>query len=109
MKRSLLIVLSVLAANAVGNETTLIDPTQPSGSSLSPLIAASDTPTRWQLSATQITPRKRLAIINGTQVTEGGAIGNARVLHISHAQVRLDAQGEIITLRLLQSEVKKTR
>lgn len=86
---------------------TLIDPTQPSGTAR--LDANSGGAGGWRLSATHITPAKRLAVINGTQVAEGGLIGAARVLRVNHAQVKLDARGEIVTLRLLQAEVKKTR
>ncbi|MBI5463260.1 MAG: hypothetical protein HY941_13830 [Gammaproteobacteria bacterium] len=89
--------------------TTLIDPTQPSGT---PQTDANGGAGGWRLSATRITPAKRLAVINGTQVAEGDLIGAARVLRVSHAQVKLvklDAQGEVVTLRLLQAEVKKTR
>lgn len=108
MKLRLLIIMSLLSCTSGAAETTLIDPTQPSGHS-QPAVLGSAAPASWQLTATHITPYKRLAIINGTQVAEGGRIGNARVLNISHAQVRLDAQGDIITLRLVQSEVRKTR
>jgi len=87
--------------------TTLIDPTQPNGTHHAD--AANSGSAGWHLSATHITPTKRLAVINGTQVAEGDLIGSARVLRVSHAQVKLDAQGEIVTLRLLQAEVKKTR
>lgn len=96
--------LSVLHAAPA---TALTDPTQPSGM---PQPGATDSGMRgWHLSATHITPAKRSAVINGTQVAEGDLIGSARVLRVSHAQVKLDAQGEIVTLRLLQAEVKKTR
>ena len=97
--------LCLLAVLRTAPATTLADPTQPSGT---PQMGASG-PGGWRLSATHITPAKRLAIINGTPVAEGDLIGSARVLRVSHAQVKLEAQGEIVTLRLLQAEVKKTR
>ncbi|MBI5041499.1 MAG: hypothetical protein HZB57_10000 [Gammaproteobacteria bacterium] len=102
-----LLCLCLLSVLGTATATTLIDPTQPSGTPQ--LDANGGGPGGWRLSATHITPAKRLAVINGTQVAEGDLIGSARVLRVSHAQVKLDAQGEIVTLRLLQAEVKKTR
>ena len=101
------LLLSLLLAMHSATAATLSDPTQPSGTpSANTSVAGAGS---WKLSATRITPAKRVAVINGQQVAEGGLIGTARVLRVSHAQVKLDAQGEIVTLRLLQSEVKKTR
>ena len=101
------LLLSLLLAMHSATAATLSDPTQPSGTPSTDTSVAG--PGSWKLSATRITPAQRVAVINGQQVAEGGLIGTARVLRVSHAQVKLDAQGEIVTLRLLQSEVKKTR
>lgn len=109
MKRRLLTILALLTCASVAAETTLIDPTQPNGNSKLQATAGNPAAASWRLTATQISPRTRGAIINGSHVTEGGLIGSARVLRISHGQVKLDTQGETITLRLVQSEVKKTR
>lgn len=102
-----LLCVCLLTMLRAASATALTDPTQPSGTPR--MDATANGPGGWRLSATRITPAKRLAVINGTQVAEGGLIGSARVLRVSHAQVKLDAQGEIVTLRLLQAEVKKTR
>ena len=101
------LLLGLLLAMHSATAATLSDPTQPSGTPITDTTVGG--PGGWKLSATRITPAKRLAIINGQQVAEGDLIGTARVLRVSHAQVKLDAQGETVTLRLLQSEVKKTR
>ena len=98
--------LGLLAVLRAAPAAALADPTQPSGT---PQVGTDSGMGGWHLSATHITPGKRLAVINGTRVAEGDLIGSARVLQVSHAQVKLDAQGEILTLRLLQAEVKKTR
>ena len=107
VRNNALLCLGLLAVLRVGSAAILIDPTQPNGTPHAD--AANSGHGIWHLSATRITPSKRLAVINGTQVAEGGLIGAARVLRVSHAQVKLDVQGEIVTLRLLQAEVKKTR
>ena len=101
------LLMVLLPAMHSATAATLSDPTQPSGAPSADTTVGE--PGGWKLSATRITPMKRLAVINGQQVAEGDLIGTARVLRVSHAQVKLDAQGETVTLRLLQSEVKKTR
>lgn len=85
----------------------LADPTRPSGA----LAVATETGARdsWLLNATRITPTQRSAVINGTKVAEGGDIQGARVLRISHAQVQLQAQGEILTLTLQPNKMKRAR
>ena len=101
------LLLGLLLAMHSATAAALSDPTQPSGTPSADTSVAG--PGSWKLSATRITPAQRLAVINGQRVAEGDLIGTARVLRVSHAQVKLDAQGETVTLRLLQSEVKKTR
>ena len=103
------LLLSLLLAMHNATAATLSDPTQPSGTPQMNAAGADSGMGGWRLNATHITSTKRLAVINGTRVAEGDLIGSARVLRVSHAQVKLDAQGEILTLRLLQAEVKKTR
>jgi hypothetical protein len=82
----------------------LTDPTRPNGNA-----STLDNGDGWQLTATRITPQRRAATINGIEVIEGGLIGSARVLRIRHAQVDLDAQGEILTLHLLPARMKQVR
>ena len=104
-----LLCVGLLTVLRAAPAAALADPTQPSGTPHLNAAGADSGMGGWRLNATHITSTKRLAVINGTRVAEGDLIGSARVLQVSHAQVKLDAQGEILTLRLLQAEVKKTR
>ncbi|WP_297528106.1 general secretion pathway protein GspB [Thiohalobacter sp.] len=80
------------------------DPTAPS----EPLgtAAASGRSGGWTLSATRIRNGDRRAFINGREVREGDAIGNARVRRIRHTEVTLEADGQRFTLRLLPTAIK---
>lgn len=105
MKRVIgLVTCLSLCAPAMASSVALNDPTQPNGSA-----GTSEADGGWQLTATRITPQRRVAVINGVDVVEGARIGSALVLRIRHAQVDLDAQGEIVTLHLLPAEMKRMR
>lgn len=107
MRRYSPILIALCLLNARVGASELADPTRPSGS----VAVATETRASgsWLLNATRITPTHRSAVINGTKVTEGGDIQGARVLRISHAQVQLQAQGEILTLELQPNKMKKAR
>lgn len=107
MKRCYAVLVALLLSCAVAHASELSDPTHPSGtiSAITELGGAGV----WRLNATRITPTQRSAVINGIKVSEGGDIGGARVLHISHALVQLQSQGEILNLQLQPTQVKKSR
>lgn len=107
MSRHHAVLVALCLTSVAVNASGLSDPTRPNGS-----VAASVEPGAigvWRLNATRITPTQRSAVINGIKVAEGGDIGGARVLRISHAQVQLQSQGEILNLQLQPTQVKKSR
>ncbi len=106
MNRRCAVCIALCLCSAMVNASELSDPTRPSGSITAVEPGAVGA---WRLNATRITPTQRTAVINGIKVAEGGEIGGARVLRISHAQVQLQTQGEVLTLPLQTAKVKKAR
>ena len=102
-----LLTLLAIALTATMSHAGLFDPTAPSSAS-GPAAGVFDADD-FQLNATRITPGKRMVIINGVSVGEGGRIGRARIQAITHGQVQLDVEGEPRTLRIAPDEVKKAR
>ncbi len=100
------VLIALCLSGALVNAKELSDPTRPSGSVAT---VESGSVGSWRLNATRITPTQRTAVINGIKVAEGGDIGGARVLRISHAQVQLRSQGKILTLPLQTAKVKQAR
>ncbi|MBU1190973.1 MAG: hypothetical protein KKA36_09440 [Gammaproteobacteria bacterium] len=107
MIRHYAVLVALFLISVTVNASGLSDPTRPSGSISA--SAESGAVGVWRLNATRITPTQRSAVINGIKVAEGGDIGGARVLRISHAQVQLQSQGEILNLQLQPTQVKKSR
>ena len=104
MKRATCLALCLwLCMPPLATSSTLIDPTRPNGSA-----ASLEADEGWQLTATRITAQRRVAVINGIDVVEGGRIGAARVLRIRHAEVDLEAHGKPVTLHLLPATMKQT-
>ena len=105
MKRAICLALCLwLCMPPLAISSNLIDPTRPNGSA-----ASLEADKGWQLTATRITAQRRIAVINGIDVVEGGRIGAARVLRIRHAEVDLEAHGKPVTLHLLPAAMKQTR
>lgn len=107
MSRHYALLVALFLTSAAVNASEISDPTRPSGSIVANVERGAVGV--WRLNATRITPTQRSAVINGIKVAEGGDIGGARVLYISHAQVQLLAQGEILNLHLQPTQVKKSR
>lgn len=107
MSRHNVVLVALFLTCASVNASEISDPTRPSGS----ITATTELGSAgvWQLNATRITPTQRTAVINGIKVAEGGDIGGARVLRISHARVQLQSQGKILNLQLQPTQVKKSR
>lgn len=61
----------------------------------------------WELNSVLVGPGRRVAMINGVPVQEGGQVGGARVLRIDAAGVVLQAGDRRIQLRLLTSHTRR--
>lgn len=59
------------------------------------------------LSSIMIGPRRRIAVINGEVVREGGRVGNMKVMAIEAGRVRLRGPQGYSTLKLLPARVKR--
>lgn len=102
-------VLSLLVGQAgFAGAQSLSDPTRPSGySAAAPLEAAPlDTPTPV-LSSVMVSPGRRVAVIDGEVVREGGRIGKFQVLSIDAGRVRLRGPQGYSTIKLLPAPVKR--
>ena len=97
-----LFTLSVIATSpvsALGDVTSLPDPTQPPQMSAAP--ATSSQVFKHKLSSIIFSAQRRVAVVNGKVVAEGEEIDGARVLKIGQAQVWLElADKEHRTLSL---------
>lgn len=98
--------LVILAAVMVCSQANALqDPTKPTDASAYFGDSAIQ-PGGWALQSILSSPKRRIAIINGTSVREGDRIGAARVIHIRDTQVILQTGGRDLTLHLLPETIK---
>lgn len=96
------VVLGLLSLSLLGAETALQDPTRPTSPDRSASTrAAGPDPGGWTLNSTLVAPNRRVAVINGVQVSEGESVDGARVVKIRKSDVLMQIQGHRITLYLL--------
>jgi hypothetical protein len=97
-----------LLASAIAHGAPFTDPTRPPrelelpGDSAS--AAAAGAP---RLESVLIAPDRRIAVINGTQYTEGGAFGEVRVLRITESEVVIHRGGREEVLKLFPQSGKR--
>ena len=63
----------------------------------------------WVLNSTLISPYQKVAIINGQHLKLNEEIDGATIKRITHQQVDLDYQGQIITLSLHRSFISQIK
>lgn len=81
------------------------DPTRPTW----PRVEKAGASQHWQVNSIRMdTDGKRVALVNGTPVTEGDSVAGARVLRIDAEHVVLRAADRTFTLTLLHDGVQKT-
>lgn len=89
--------LFIIVTPAPGNaEEPLRDPTRP----YSPVAGARVSSPRFVVNAIIISPKRRVAIVNGRRVTVGGSIGDATVVSIEKDELVLETDGKRVTARL---------
>ncbi|OUR72048.1 hypothetical protein A9Q92_07735 [Methylophaga sp. 42_8_T64] len=92
----------------------LIDPTMPahykaaSGVRADSVVVDSIAPS-WILNSTLISPQHKIAIINNRQLIVGEEIDGAVIKEISHQNVKLQYQEQLITLDLHRSFISKMK
>jgi len=110
MNRALLFPLVLcLAGPAAAQRQTLVDPTRPPmalGESQAREPAA---PTGPKLQSVLISPTRRVAVISGSTVVQGGKYGGATVTSITEGAVLLRYADRKETLRLIPDVVKRER
>jgi len=87
-------------ANVVAE--TLPDPTRPLEYS-----GAVQEQTVLQLNSILISGERKIAVINGTQLTENQWLGDKRVIRIQANQVTLEHQGQTIVLSLYGKSIRQ--
>lgn len=108
MKRALLLLLLGVTSTALAQRGALVDPTRP------PMVAVESTdteaakPSGPQLQSVLISPSRRVAVISGSTVVQGGKYGNATVAAITEGSVLLRYADRKETLHLI-SVVKRER
>jgi len=81
--------------------TSLEDPTRPNNHSVFAITPVPDVKEDdWKLHSTLIAPDRRIAVINGEQVSEGDSVGGAKVLQIRHSSVLIQTRERNFTLHL---------
>ena len=104
MNKLWILFASLLCLSSVYAEA--VDPTRPPEFAYSSQFNEQSINTVWELSAIFISPRKKVALINGQTVKEGDQIMGAAVLSIEPNVVQLEGSGGRITW-LLWEKIRK--
>ena len=88
------------ALTVAGSAAPLTDPTRPSTPGWQAPTTARPAGS-YELNSILVSPERRVAVINDSQVVEGERIGNATVISIRRNNVVLQADERRITLELL--------
>ena len=98
---------ALLGTGSLVTASTLSDPTRPANAALSSTNSGYMAGNSgWVLNSTLVATDRRVAVINGQQVSEGESVDNATVLHIRKMNVQIQSGEQRITLRLLPDIVK---
>lgn len=84
---------------AVPSTGQIQDPTRPSG-----YVEEGENP--WKLNAVIISPRRRIAVINGKSLTVGEEINGQQVISIDQDAVVIKGPNGTMTLNLIEKPVK---
>jgi MSHA biogenesis protein MshK len=109
---ALALALALLAAPvAAAAQSGVGDPTRPTSLSEPDEAAGRAVPQgpRWRLQSTLVADSRRLAVINGRTVAQGGRVDGATVLEVRQDGVTLDLDGERINLKLLPGSLDVKR
>ena len=93
---------AALAGAGASAAAELGDPTRPTPLGTEQETVRAATAPRWQLQSTLVADTRRLAVINGKTVSQGGAIEGATLVEVRPDGVTLEHDGRSIRLRLLR-------
>ncbi len=104
---SILIVSGVLLFGALPTDGAelLRDPTRPYSGT--PVVVVSARDTSFRVTAIFISEKRRVAVVNGQQVSEGDRVDGAAVVEILANSIRLNLRGKEFTTRLLPGGLRK--
>jgi hypothetical protein len=107
--RRLCAAVLLLLPLAAAAQSGLGDPTRPTSLSEPDASLPAVQGPRWRLQSTLVANERRLAVINGRTIAQGGRIDGATLVEVRQDGVTLDAQGERINLRLLPASLNVKR
>lgn len=108
MKRALFLLLLGATGVATAQRGVLVDPTRPPAVAGESAEQEAARPSGPQLQSVLISPSRRVAVISGSTVVQGGKYGNATVAAITEGSVLLRYADRKETLHLI-SVVKRER
>lgn len=106
MGKQAIFYLLLLGLGPTGSALALKDPTQPTDPANYFGGGKNKSAGSWSLQSILSSPRRRIAVINGTRVKEGDRIGSARVVRITNSHVLLNASGRMLTLHLFPEPLR---
>lgn len=109
MNRALLLLLLCTAGIAFAQRGALVDPTRPPASARESAENEPAAPAGPQLQSVLISPTRRVAVISGSTVVQGGRYGSATVAAITEGAVLLQYADRRETLQLISGVVKRER
>jgi MSHA biogenesis protein MshK len=109
MNRVALAFLLCIAGAAFAQRGALVDPTRPPNVAGESGTSESAAPTGPRLQSVLISPTRRVAVISGSTVVQGGKYGSATVVDISEGAVLLRYADRKETLHLISGVVKRER
>ena len=101
-ERTRLVLALALAAGPALAQSGIGDPTRPTSLSEpgdAQAEAAAQGP-RWRLQSTLVADNRRLAVINGRTVAQGGRVDGAKLVEVRQDGVTLEQDGQRIDIRL---------
>jgi MSHA biogenesis protein MshK len=96
----------LLVASSV-NAAPFADPFRPPRDIEPPTAGASAAAGAARLESVLIAPDRRIAVINGQQYTEGGRLGDGRILRISESEVVIRHSGRDEVLKLYPQDIQR--
>ena len=109
MNRALILWLLCYACAASAQSGALVDPTRPPSTRVESGVKESAATPGPRLQSVLISPTRRVAVISGSTVVQGGRYGNATVASISEGAVLLRYADRKETLHLIPGVIKRKR
>jgi MSHA biogenesis protein MshK len=109
MNRVLILLLLCFPGSAFAQRSALVDPTRPPSMSVESGAKESAAPAGPQLQSVLISPTRRIAVISGSTVVQGGKYGGATVAAITEGSVLLRYADRKETLHLIFGVAKRDR